>query len=55
MALLVTAARFPWCVGGVGVDALRQYKAQTVEGGMGEGGALGVQGGTTRASKEVKP
>ena len=37
------------------VVALRQYKAQTVEGGMGEGGALGVQGGTTRASKEVKP
>jgi curli biogenesis system outer membrane secretion channel CsgG len=37
------------------VVALRQYKAQTVEGGMGEGGQLGVQGGTTRASKAVKP
>ncbi len=35
------------------VVALRQYKAQTVEGGLGEGGKLGVQGGSTRASKEV--
>nr|HET7857846.1 peptidoglycan-binding protein [Caldimonas sp.] len=35
------------------VIALRQYKAQTVEGGLGEGGALGVQGGTTSASKKV--
>jgi len=36
------------------VVAVRQYKAQTVEGGLGEGGALGVQGGTTNASKKVK-
>ena len=36
------------------VIAVRQYKAQTVEGGLGEGGALGVQGGTTNASKKVK-
>jgi len=35
------------------VTAVRQYKAQTVEGGLGEGGALGVQGGTTKASKKV--
>jgi len=35
------------------VVAVRQYKAQTVEGGLGEGGALGVQGGTTKASKKV--
>ena len=35
------------------VVALRQYKAQTVEGGLGEGGGLGVQGGTTEASKKV--
>ena len=35
------------------VVAVRQYKAQTVEGGLGEGGALGVQGGTTNASKKV--
>ena len=35
------------------VVAARQYKAQTVEGGLGEGGALGVQGGTTNASKKV--
>ena len=35
------------------VIAVRQYKAQTVEGGLGEGGALGVQGGTTAASKKV--
>jgi hypothetical protein len=32
---------------------LRAYKAQTVEGGLGEGGTLGVQGGSTRASKAV--
>jgi hypothetical protein len=32
---------------------VRQYKAQTVEGGLGEGGALGVQGGSTKASKKV--
>jgi len=35
------------------VVAVRQYKAQTVEGGLGEGGSLGVQGGTTNASKKV--
>lgn len=35
------------------VVALRQYKAQKVEGGLGEGGALGVQGGSTDASKKV--
>ncbi|HEX4234318.1 MAG TPA: peptidoglycan-binding protein [Caldimonas sp.] len=35
------------------VETLRQYKAQTVEGGLGEGGGLGVQGGTTSASKKV--
>jgi hypothetical protein len=35
------------------VAAVRQYKAQTVEGGLGEGGALGVQGGVTKASKKV--
>ena len=28
-------------------------QAQTVDGGLGEGGALGVQGGTTNASKKV--
>jgi curli biogenesis system outer membrane secretion channel CsgG len=36
------------------VVALRQYKAQTVEGGLGEGGTLGVQGGGTAAGKKVK-
>ncbi len=35
------------------VVAVRQYKAQTVEGGLGEGGSLGVQGGTTNASKKI--
>jgi hypothetical protein len=35
------------------VVSVRQYKAQTVEGGLGEGGSLGVQGGTTNASKKV--
>jgi len=35
------------------VVALRQYKAQKVEGGLGEGGALGVQGGSTDASRKV--
>ena len=35
------------------VIAVRQYKAQKVEGGLGEGGTLGVSGGSTRASKEV--
>lgn len=35
------------------VRAVRNYKAQEVAGGMGTGGALGVQGGTTAASKAV--
>jgi len=35
------------------VKALRNYKAQTVRGGLGTGGRLGVQGGTTEASKEI--
>jgi len=35
------------------VRAVRNYKAQEVAGGMGTGGALGVQGGATPASKAV--
>jgi hypothetical protein len=35
------------------VVAVRNYRAQTVEGGLGNGGALGVQGGITAASKKV--
>lgn len=35
------------------VVGLRQYKAQTVKGGLGQGGTLGVSGGSTAASKEV--
>lgn len=35
------------------VRSLRDYKAQTVKGGLGTGGGLGVQGGSTDASKEV--
>lgn len=35
------------------VKALRNYKAQTVKGGLGTGGRLGVDGGTTPASKEI--
>lgn len=35
------------------VVSLRNYKAQTVKGGLGEGGGLGVQGGSTSASKAV--
>lgn len=35
------------------VKALRNYKAQTVKGGLGTGGRLGVSGGETAASKEV--
>jgi hypothetical protein len=35
------------------VIGLRQYKAQTVKGGLGGGGLLGVQGGSTPASKAV--
>jgi len=35
------------------VRAVRNYKAQTVKGGLGTGGTLGVQGGKTSASKAV--
>ena len=35
------------------VKALRNYKAQTVKGGLGTGGRLGVDGGSTAASKEI--
>ncbi len=35
------------------VQAVRNYKAQTVKGGLGTGGTLGVQGGSTAASQEV--
>jgi len=35
------------------VRALRNYKAQTVRGGLGTGGRLGVDGGSTPASQEV--
>lgn len=33
------------------IRALRNYKAQTVQGGLGTGGKLGVQGGTTNVPK----
>jgi hypothetical protein len=36
------------------VRATRNYQAQTVQGGLGTGGRLGVQGGQTPASKKVK-
>ncbi len=36
------------------VRAVRNYKAQDVKGGLGTGGRLGVQGGQTPASKELK-
>jgi curli biogenesis system outer membrane secretion channel CsgG len=36
------------------VVALRDYKAQTVKGGLGTGGRLGVQGGQTDSSREIK-
>jgi curli biogenesis system outer membrane secretion channel CsgG len=36
------------------VRATRNYVAQTVKGGLGTGGRLGVQGGTTPASKQLK-
>lgn len=36
------------------VRSLRNYKAQSVKGGLGTGGGLGVQGGTTNASKKLK-
>lgn len=35
------------------VRALRNYKAQTVRGGLGTGGRLGVQGGSTDASRGI--
>ena len=35
------------------VTALKSYKAQTVRGGLGAGGRLGVDGGTTPASREA--
>jgi hypothetical protein len=35
------------------VRAVRNYKAQEVAGGMGTGGSLGVQGGTTPASQAL--
>jgi len=35
------------------VVAVRNYKAQTVRGGLGTGGRLGVQGGQTAASNEL--
>lgn len=35
------------------VKAVRNYRAQTVRGGLGTGGRLGVQGGSTPASQEV--
>jgi hypothetical protein len=35
------------------VQAVRNYKAQTVKGGLGTGGRLGVSGGSTPASKKV--
>jgi len=37
------------------VEAVRSYKAQEVKGGLGTGGTLGVQGGTTPASKALEP
>lgn len=36
------------------VRSLREYKAQSVEGGLGTGGTLGVDGGSTPASKKLK-
>lgn len=36
------------------VMAVREYRAQEVKGGLGTGGGLGVQGGTTPASKALK-
>ena len=35
------------------VQALKNYQAQTVKGGLGTGGRLGVQGGSTAASREL--
>jgi hypothetical protein len=36
------------------VGAVRNYKAQEVKGGLGAGGTLGVQGGTTAASQALE-
>ena len=36
------------------VKATRNYKAQNVKGGLGTGGRLGVEGGSTPASKEIQ-
>jgi len=36
------------------VRAVRNYRAQTVKGGLGTGGRLGVQGGQTPTSTEIK-
>ena len=36
------------------VSAVRNYRAQKVKGGLGTGGRLGVEGGQTPASKELK-
>jgi hypothetical protein len=35
------------------VKAVKSYKAQEVKGGLGAGGRLGVQGGSTPASKDL--
>jgi curli biogenesis system outer membrane secretion channel CsgG len=37
------------------VKAVKNYRAQTVAGGLGAGGTLGVQGGSTPASQAVDP
>jgi hypothetical protein len=37
------------------VVSVRNYKAQEVKGGLGTGGGLGVQGGTTSASQALTP
>jgi curli biogenesis system outer membrane secretion channel CsgG len=37
------------------VTSVRNYKAQEVKGGLGTGGTLGVQGGTTPASQALEP
>ncbi len=37
------------------VSSVRNYKAQEVKGGLGTGGGLGVQGGTTPASQALTP
>jgi len=37
------------------VQAVRNYRAQNVKGGLGTGGGLGVQGGSTPASQALQP